>query len=130
MDIVIDTSAIVAVIFGEPERKAIIKKTTGQTLIGPGSISWEIGNAFSAMFRKGRLSLEEALSSLEIFEQIPLRYTSTDFSHALKIAEQAKIYAYDAYFLDCAIRYNAPLLTLDKQLLGVAKTLNVATLEI
>ena len=130
MDIVIDTSAIVAVIFNEPERKAIIKKTNGQTLIGPGSISWEIGNAFSAMLMQGRLTLEEVLKGLEIFEQIPLRYTSTDFSHTLKIAKQAKIYAYDAYFLDCAIRYNSPLLTLDKQLLEVAKTLNVAILEV
>ncbi|GAG47454.1 unnamed protein product, partial [marine sediment metagenome] len=65
MDIVIDTSAIVAVIFNEPERKAIIKKTNGQTLIGPGSISWEIGNAFSAIFMQGRLTLEEALKGLE-----------------------------------------------------------------
>ncbi len=130
MDIVIDTSAIVAVIFNEPERKAIIKKTTGQTLIGPGSISWEIGNAFSAMFRQGRLALEEALRGLQIFEQIPLRYISTDFSNTLTIAKQAKIYAYDAYFLDCAIRYNTPLLTLDKQLIDVAKALNVAILEV
>ncbi len=130
MDIVIDTSAIVAVIFNEPERKPIIKKTTGQTLIGPGSISWEIGNAFSAMFRQGRLTLEEALRGLQIFEQIPLRYISTDFSNTLTIAKQAKIYAYDAYFLDCAIRYNTPLLTLDKQLIDVAKALNVAILEV
>ena len=130
MDIVIDTSAIVAVIFNEPERKAIIKKTTGQTLIGPGSISWEIGNAFSAMFRQGRLALEEALRGLQIFEQIPLRHISTDFSNTLTIAKQAKIYAYDAYFLDCAIRYNTPLLTLDKQLIDVAKALNVAILEV
>lgn len=130
MDIVIDTSAIVAVIFNEPERNAIIKKTTGQTLIGPGSISWEICNAFSAMFRQGRLTLEEALRGLEIFEQIPLRYINIDFSHTLKIAKQSKIYAYDAYFLDCAIRYNTPLLTLDKQLLNIAKTLNVVILEV
>ena len=130
MDIVIDSSAIIAVIFNEPERKAIIKKTTGQTLIGPGSISWEIGNAFSAMFRQARLTLEEALRGLQIFEQIPLRYISTDFSNTLKIAKQAKIYAYDAYFLDCAIRYKTPLLTLDKQLIDVAKALKVAILEV
>ena len=130
MDIVIDTSAIVAVIFNEPERKAIIKKTTGQTLIGPGSIIWEIGNAFSAMLRKGRLTLEEALRGFEIFGQIPLRYTSTDYSHTLKIAMQANIYAYDAYFLDCAIRYKTPLLSLDKQLLDVANALNIAILEV
>ena len=130
MDIVIDTSAIVAVIFDEPERKTIINKTTGQILIVPGSISWEIGNAFSAMFRQGRLSLEDALISFQIFEQIPLRYISTNFSNTLRIAKQAEIYAYDAYFLDCAIRYKSPLLTLDKQLINVAKIFNVSIVEV
>jgi len=130
MDIVIDTSAIVAVIFNEPERKAIIKKTTGQSLMGPSSISWEIGNAFSAMFIQGRLTIKEVLKAFKIFEQIPLRYTSTDFSHTLRIVKQANIYAYDAYFLDCAIRYNSPILTLDKKLLDVAKTFNVTILEV
>ena len=40
------TSALIAVIVGEPERLRIIEFTTGNTLIGPGSIPWEIGNAF------------------------------------------------------------------------------------
>ncbi len=44
MDIVIDTSALIAVIVGEPERNRIVELTTGNTLIGPGSIPWEIGN--------------------------------------------------------------------------------------
>ena len=60
MDIVIDTSALIAVIVGEPERDKIIEITSGNTLIGPGSIPWEIGNAFSSMFKQKRLSLEEA----------------------------------------------------------------------
>ena len=46
MEIVIDTSALISVIAGEPERKRIIELTAGNALIGPGSISWEIGNAF------------------------------------------------------------------------------------
>ncbi|MBU1170697.1 MAG: hypothetical protein KKD44_14145 [Proteobacteria bacterium] len=54
MDIVVDTSALIAVIVGEPERNTIIELTTGNTLIGPGSIPWEIGNAFSAMFKRQR----------------------------------------------------------------------------
>ncbi len=52
MDIVIDTSALIAVITGEPERDRIVELTTGATLVGPGSIPWEIGNAFSAMFKQ------------------------------------------------------------------------------
>ena len=130
MDIVIDTSALIAVIVGEPERKRIVEFTTGNTLIGPGSIPWEIGNAFSAMFKQDRLTLDEAQKGLAIFASIPLRYVEPDFVNALKISKQAKMYAYDAYFLDCAIRHKAPLLTLDRKLKAFAQNLNVETMEV
>jgi predicted nucleic acid-binding protein len=130
MDIVIDTSALVAVIVGEPEKKRIIELTTGHTLIGPGSIPWEVGNAFSAMFKKGMLTVEEAHKGLAIFETIPIRYIQPDFANALTVAHQVNMYAYDAYFLDCALKLNAPLLTLDGKLMTVAKNLNVITWEV
>ena len=57
-EIVIDTSALISVIVDEPERKNIIEVTSGNTLVGPGSIPWEIGNAFSAMFKQNRITLE------------------------------------------------------------------------
>ena len=130
MDVVIDTSALIAVIVGQPERNRIIKFTTGNTLIGPGSILWEIGNAFSAMFKQNRLTFDEAKEGLLIFESIPLRYIKTDFVNALKISKQTNMYAYDAYFLDCAIRQKAPLLTLDQKLKTAAQKLKVETMEV
>ena len=130
MDVVIDTSALIAVIVGEPERNRIVEFTTGNTLIGPGSIPWEIGNAFSAMFKQNRLTLDEARKGLVIFDSIPLRYIKPDFVNALKISKQAKMYAYDAYFLDCAIRHKAPLLTLDQRLMATAKENSVETMEV
>jgi predicted nucleic acid-binding protein len=130
MDIVIDTSALIAVIVGEPKRTQIVELTAGNTLIGPGSIPWEIGNAFSAMFKQSRLTLDEAKKGLVIFDSIPLRYSQTDFVNALKISKQTKIYAYDAYFLDCAIRHKAPLLTLDRKLKTAAQDLKVETMEV
>jgi len=130
MDIVIDTSALIAVIVGEPERNRIVELTTGNTLIGPGSIPWEIGNAFSAMFKQDRLTLDKAQKGLAIFASIPLRYIEPDFVNALKISKQAKMYAYDAYFLDCAIRYKAHLLTLDRELKVAAQNINVETMEV
>ena len=129
MDVVIDTSALIAVIVGEPERDRIVELTTGNTLIGPGSIPWEIGNAFSAMFKQNRLTLDEAQRGLVIFDGIPLRYTKPDFINALKISKKANMYAYDAYFLDCAIRHKAPLLTLDRKLKIAAQKLNLETME-
>ena len=130
MDVVIDTSALIAVIVGESERARIIEFTDGKTLIGPGSIPWEIGNAFSAMFKQNRLRIEEAEKGLLIFDSIPIRYVKPDFSHSLKISKKANIYAYDAYFLDCAIRQKSPLLTLDKRLKTAAKKCKVETVEV
>jgi predicted nucleic acid-binding protein len=130
MDIVIDTSALIAVIVGEPERKKIIEITTGNTLVGPGSIPWEIGNAFSAMFKQNRLAIDEARKGLVIFNSIPLRYIQPDFVNALKISKQTNMYAYDAYFLDCAIRHKAPLLTLDLKLKAAAQDLSVEIMEV
>jgi predicted nucleic acid-binding protein len=130
MDIVIDTSALIAVIVDEPERDKIIEITTGNTLIGPGSIPWEIGNAFSAMFKRNRLDLDEAKRGLEIFNSIPLRYIEPDFANAVSISKQANIYAYDAYFLDCALRQKAPIVTLDSILKETALNLRISTLEV
>ena len=130
MEIVIDTSALVSVIVGEPERERIIELTKGNTLIGPGSIPWEIGNAFSAMFKQKRLTLAEAEKGISIFASIPLRYIQPDFLKVLKLSKQGNMYAYDAYFLDCAIRHKAPLLTLDRKLLTSAQNLNVEIMEV
>lgn len=130
MDLVVDTSALIAVIVGEPEREGIIQATTGHTLIGPGSIPWEVGNAFSAMFKQNRLTLEEAVKGLTIFTRIPMRYVEPDFAMALNVAKQADIYAYDAYFLVCAIKHRSPLLTLDRKLKSAAKDFNIETMEV
>ncbi len=130
MDIVIDTSALLAVIVAEPERGRIVESTSGHTLIGPGSIPWEIGNAFSAMIRQRRLELTEAQQGLEIFHTIPLRLVRVDLNNAISIANQIKLYAYDAYFLDCAVRHSAPLLTLDRSLKRASLKLGVKLMEV
>jgi predicted nucleic acid-binding protein len=130
MDIVVDTCALIAVITDEPERIRIIELTKENTLIGPGSIPWEIGNAFSAMFKRNRLTLEEAKKGIEIFKNIPIRYIDPDFLNAVSISKQTNMYAYDAYFLDCALRQQAPLLTLDEKLKNTARQLNISILEV
>jgi len=63
MDVVVDASAIIAVIVNEPSKSDIIQATQGASLIAPASIHWEIANAFSAMFKRSRLSLEEAIKA-------------------------------------------------------------------
>jgi len=130
MNIVVDTSALIAVILGEPERDRIIELTVGCTLIGPGAIPWEVGNAFSAMLKRNRLTLEACQKALESFALIPIRVFSTPLSRVLELVDRTGMYAYDVYFLECSLRHNAPLLTLDRSLQRAGKVLGIDVLEV
>jgi predicted nucleic acid-binding protein len=81
------------------------------------------------MFKQKRLTIQEAEKGIAILKSIPLRYIEPDFINSLKISKKINMYAYDAYFLDCTVRHNAPLLTLDKKLKAMANKLNIQTLE-
>jgi predicted nucleic acid-binding protein len=76
------------------------------------------------------LDIEEAKRGIEIFESIPIRYISTDLASAVSLSKQTNMFAYDAYFLDCAMRQKATLLTLDSKLKETAKKLNIKILEV
>lgn len=130
MDIVIDASAILAVIVGEPERDLIVEMTSGHNLVGPDSIQWEIGNAFSSMLKQHRVRIDEVRKGLSIFQSIAIRYLAVNLENSLSIAHSLNLYAYDAYFLDCAARHAAPLLTLDRPLRRAADKLGVHVLEV
>jgi predicted nucleic acid-binding protein len=74
--------------------------------------------------------LAEAQQGLKIFNAIPLRFVRVDLNNAISIAYETKTYAYDAYFLDCAVRHAAPLLTLDRALERAAMKLGVKLMEV
>ena len=82
------------------------------------------------MFKRSRLSLEEATNALAIYEQIPIRFVEVELEESLRIAEQLNIYAYDAYLLRCAQKQKAPFLSLDRALLTLAQQLKLQVIEV
>ena len=129
MDLVADTSVLIAVIVNEPEKAALINATRGRTLIAPPSVHWEIGNAFSAMLKRGRLTQLEASQAVEAYQQIALRYATVELKESLLIAAKLSIYAYDAYLIRCAQKYEAPLITLDVKLARLAQQEGINIVE-
>ena len=130
MNITIDTSALIAVIGNEASKERIIELTTGCSLVAPASVHWEVGNAFSAMFRRNSAKLETAKQALEVYRRIPIRFIDVSLEQALEIAHGLKIYAYDAYLLQCARQTDTALLTLDKGLVTAAGQMRIKTLEV
>lgn len=130
MNIVIDTSAIIAVIADEPEKARLIELTKGVTLVVPPSIKWEIGNAFSAMLKRSRITLEQAISGIEVYHSITMETVEINLKDAIQLSGKYSIYAYDAYILQCAIEYGLPLISLDKDLVEIAKRENIQVIEV
>lgn len=129
MELVADTSTIIAVIANEPEKALLIAKTQGCDLVAPRSLYWEIGNAFSAMIKRGRITLEQATAAVEIYKQIPIDLVDVDLEQALEIVDKHKVYAYDAYMIVCAFDRGCPVLTLDGGLAYAAKAAGVEVWE-
>ena len=130
MDVIVDASVIVAVIANEPEKRDLIKLTRGVDLIAPHSVHWEIGSAFSAMLKRGRIRVDQAVEAIEVYRQIPIRFVDVELDQTLEIADKLGIYAYDAYLIRSGLKYTAPLISLDQGLVEAARRMGVSVLEV
>jgi len=129
MKITAETNTFIAVALNEPEKDRIIRLTEGNDLIAPDVLPFEIGNALTAMMKKNALKKEEVASAWDVVQHIPVDLRHTDIKSALNIAIKFNIYAYDAYFLECADKLRSPLLTLDLGMQRVAREIGITILE-
>jgi len=128
--VVIDTSAVIAVVTNEATKPTLIRLTEGVELLSPSSLPIEVGNAFSSMFKRRTISLPEAKTAVEAFKRIAIRLTPIDLGLALDLSHQLNIYAYDAYLVACSLQYRSPLLTVDGGLRDAARLVGVEVLEV
>jgi len=130
MKIVLDTSIIIAILMNESDKQGIIKATKGAEIFAPASFPWEIGNAFSAMFKRKRISLTQAQQAFKIYEMIPIQLVDISISDAMKTSNEYNIHAYDAYILECAKKLHYPLMSLDEQLIVKANQMKIKVIEL
>ena len=130
MDIVTDTSAVIAVILNEADKMVILQKTLGAALYAPHSLPWEVGNALSSLLKRGKISLPQATTALHQYRQMPLTLVEVDLVQAMAVAHTHNIYAYDAYMIACAQGLQMPLLSLDKGLLHAASAAGVSIIRV
>ena len=129
MRIIADTNTFLAVALEEPEKTQIIHLTVGHDLVAPEILPFEIGNALTAMMKKRTLEAGELTSAWDMVQAIPVELRQIDIRSALEIASQFNIYAYDAYFIECAISLRCPLLTLDRRMKIVGQNVGIHILE-
>jgi predicted nucleic acid-binding protein len=129
MEVLLDASAIMAVIADEPESEIVINCTKGAIIVSPNIVPFEIANGLTKMMKKKIITTQEKMIALiRNFKKIPIKMIEIDLEKSLKIAWEYKIYAYDAFYLESAKRLNLPLLTFDGGMKRVGKEIGLTVL--
>lgn len=129
MKYVADTNTFLAVALNEPEKEWLISQTKGCELAAPDVLPYEVGNALSAMLRRKALLPEQVTAIWDAIGIVPVELVAIDIRASLLLAARLGIYAYDAYFLQCALELRCPLITLDEGMRRNARLLNVRLVD-
>jgi len=116
--LVMDTSALAAVIFHEPEAISVEKRLKNGIWFSPTLIDYEIG---SVLLKKLKLYPEKRQALMlchDAFLDLPLERVETPIDSVIPIAEKHDLTIYDACYLWLAETLKAQLITLDKKLLS------------
>ena len=130
MAMILDACAIMAILMEEPEKDRIIELTQDSIVIVPNVIDFEIGNALSKLYKRNIINEDEVYKAFFLYKKMPLHVKTVDINNSIRIFCKYKIYAYDFYYLEMALRLNLPLLTFDSNMRKIAKDLSIKILEV
>ena len=114
--VVVDASALAAVLFAEPAGAAMVDRLVHHELHVPAGFYFELTNIArsKALMRPADKPAFEA--SLQDGLLYPIVVDGVNFLEVLRLAVETRLSAYDASYLWLARRLDVPLVTLDKKL--------------
>ena len=123
MTLVVDASAIAAVLFGEPEGLEMEAYLRDETLIAPTLIDYELANIGLKKVRRAPQRAAEISGVLKGAKRLRIDRVAVPADEAFALAARTGLSAYDASYLWVAIAKDAELVTLDKRLASVNEQL-------
>ena len=130
--LVIDASSVLAWCFedeGVPEADALIERVAADGAAVPGLWSLEIANGLVMGERRGRLKPAESAAFVSMLEELPIAADPASGARALhetmSLARAHRLTAYDAAYLELAMRLGLPLATGDRSLRAAARRVGV-----
>jgi len=130
---VLDGSVTLAWLFQDeqsPYADAIIGKLPHLVMLVPRLWHLEVANVLLVGERRGRCSQADTTNWLTMLSGVPVAVDgSTEaraWSNTINLARQQGLSAYDAAYLELALREGVPLASLDAKLIAAAKAIGVA----
>ena len=95
--------------------------------------TWEVSNVLVVAQRKKRITRAQASGFLEMLKVLPIGIDTKSIHQArettFELALERQLSAYDAAYLEIALRKQLPIASLDKQINRVAKELGLAVMS-
>jgi predicted nucleic acid-binding protein len=116
--IVVDASAVVAMLFDEPSAQMVRDRIVRAALVAPALLAFEIANV--CVVRQRRRPTEQALagSHYALFQSWDIAMLPVEHAEVVALATATGLTAYDASYLWLARRLGADLVTLDRRLIA------------
>jgi predicted nucleic acid-binding protein len=118
--LVVDASAIVALLFNEPEANRVAALIDGQKLATSSIFSFELANVCLMKSRRQPALREAFLAAYALHPGLAIEEYPVEHAEVLALAEAKRLTHDDASYLWLARRLDAPLITLDRALLAAA----------
>jgi predicted nucleic acid-binding protein len=112
---VIDASALAAVLFDEPEAEPVLASISG-TLIAPRLLPYELASVCTTKLLRRPAGADTIHARYALFAELEIELTEPDWATLPQLAIQYALSAYDAAYLQLALRERVPLITLDRRL--------------
>jgi predicted nucleic acid-binding protein len=128
-EVVVDASALAAVLFGEPMEGRIGPILDRVTPIAPSLLAYEIANV--ALYKIGLYPdrSESIRAAIRLFERMIIEYFPVPPQPLVDLARDTGLSCYDAVYLWLSRETGVPLLTLDRRLSLGAQSLGLPVVD-
>ncbi len=118
--IVVDASAIAALLFGEPEAPKVAEQLGDSALVAPTLFSYEIGNICWKKLRRHPEKRAALLEAYSLLGRMEIEEVEVSTPEALLLADRENLTVYDASYLWLSRKLGLKLVTLDRDLNAAA----------
>ena len=113
---VVDASAVVALLFGEPEGEGVARRLAGARLAVPRLLDFELANVCLRKCKRHPEKRDAILTAFRLRDRLGVEQVAVDCEEVLALAMETGLTAYDASYLYLARNLAAELVTLDQKL--------------
>ena len=123
MTLVVDASAMAAILFGEPDGSTIAAHIDGETLLAPELIDYELANVGWKKIRRHPDRQGELTAAMSGWTHLAITRVRVPVADIVTLAVDTGLSAYDASYLWLALTRDVELVTLDERLARVNQSL-------